>query len=55
MSYSPEFEGGEGCICLAVEFKYQQAFSRIVDYTFNCNNWLDFSVCMYQILNISNL
>ncbi len=24
-----------GCVCLAVEFKYQQAFSRIVDYTFN--------------------
>ncbi len=24
----------ERCICLAVEFKYQQAFSRIVDYTF---------------------
>ncbi len=24
----------EGCICLAVEFKYQQGFSRIIDYTF---------------------
>ncbi len=24
----------EGCFCLAVEFKYQQAFSRIADYTF---------------------
>ncbi len=24
----------EECICLAVEFKHQQAFSRIVDYTF---------------------
>ncbi len=28
----------EGCICLAAEFKYQQAFSRIVDYTFNTLN-----------------
>ncbi len=27
----------EGCICLSVEFKYQQAFSRITDYTFNSN------------------
>ncbi len=25
----------EGCIFLATEFKYQQAFSRIADYTFN--------------------
>ncbi len=25
----------EGCICLTTEFKYQQAFSRIIDYTFN--------------------
>ncbi len=24
----------EGCICFSAEFKYQQAFSRIVDYTF---------------------
>ncbi len=24
----------EGSVCLAVEFIYQQAFSRIVDYTF---------------------
>ncbi len=24
----------EGCICLAAEFQYQQAFSRIIGYTF---------------------
>ncbi len=24
----------KGCVCLAVEVKYQQAFSRIIDYTF---------------------
>ncbi len=23
-------------LCLAIEFKYQQAFSKIADYTFNC-------------------
>ncbi len=30
----------EGCICLAAEFKYQQAFSSITDYTFKVSKVL---------------
>ncbi len=44
----------EGCIRLAVEFKYQQAFSRIIDYTFNRSHKLSILLTKLDLIKLDS-